>query len=194
MSNLPVATYRVWAKAGSAPDDAILQAAIDAAEDMIDDHCRRRFFVADPAVATARLFTPDGTSVLAIDDCVAVTAVTDNGTAVGSTLYQLEPVNGLSPSGIAVPYDSIRLLGGRAWVCDYDKATVSVTARWGWSALPAKYVEAVKLLTKDLVDSADIRGGVVGFGDFGAVRIRQNPHVRALLAKLDRTEPWAIVP
>jgi hypothetical protein len=192
MSNLSVATYREWSGNTTAPSTALVQAAIDAAEAAINDHCARYFAVAHASTATARLYTPDAGSVLRIHDCVAVTAITDDGTTLTSTQYQLEPVNNLAASGLAVPYDQIRRLDGYTWSRDYGRATVSVTARWGWSALPAQYTEATKILVGDIINQASIKNGVVGFGEFGAVRVRENPMVTALLSSLVRVEAWGI--
>lgn len=191
MSNLSVADWRTWSGNTDAPDDSFVQAAINAAEQAIDSDCARKFVVAGET-ATARVYVPSAGSVLRIHDCVAVTAVTDNGTAVASTAYQLEPLNNLDAAGLAVPYEQIRRLSGAGWTCDYGKATASVTARWGWPALPAQYTEATKILTSDIVAQADVKNGVVGFAEFGALRVRANPMVAMLLSRLRRVESWGI--
>lgn len=191
MSNLLAEEWRVWAKADTKPETLVLQAAIDAAEEAVNDHCAREFVVAHPTNTSARLFTPRGDDILRIDDAVAVTSITVAGSLVSSSLYQLEPVNNRTAGGLSVPYEEARLLGD-LWLCDNKKANVSVVARWGWTALPDRYFEAVKMLTKDIVDMGEIRGGVLGFGDFGAVRIRENPMVAMLLARLRRLESFGI--
>lgn len=192
MSNLTVAAWRQWSGNKTEPVDAMVAAAISAAEQAIDEHCQRKIFVADDADTSARLYVPRADSILRIHDCVAVTAVTDDSAAVASTAYQLEPLNNLDAAGLSVPYEQIRRLSGSGWTCDYGRATVSVTARWGWPALPAQYLEAVKMLTSDLLNMKEIRGGVAGFGEFGAVRIRENPMVTYLLSSLRRVESWGI--
>ena len=192
MSNVTVEAWRAWAKADTKPDAAIVQAAIDAAEETVNEHCGREFVVAHATNTSARLFIPRGDDVLRIDDAVAVTSITVDGAAYASTLWQLEPVNSRTASGQAVPYDQARLLGGLSWPTDYDKANISVVARWGWTALPDRYTNAVLMMTKDLVDMAEIRGGVLGFNDFGPVRVRDNPVVSMLLSRLRRVESWGI--
>jgi len=191
MSNLSVADYRAWSGNNDAPDESFVQAAIDAAEEAINDHCSRQFVVAHVSNTSTRLYVPAG-QIIRIHDAVEVTVVADDGATVASTGYQLEPLNNLTVAGETVPYDQIRRLSGYSWACDYGRATVAVTARWGWTALPAKYTEATKILTGDILAQASVRNGVVGFGEFGALRVRENPMVAFLLSRLVRAESWGI--
>lgn len=180
MSNLSVATYRAWKNNATAPVDAVVQAAIDASEASINSWCGRQFVVA--STATARTYSPSHPFELAIHDCTTVTALTNDGTTVtaGTSGYQLEPF-AVAWTGEQYPYDTIRLLSGM-WVYDNGRATISVTATWGWAALPKPYTEATKILTADILDAIDLRNGVVGFTDFAAVRVRENGAVVKLLS------------
>lgn len=191
MSNLTVEAWRAWAKADTNPVDSVLQAAIDAAEEYANEHCGREFVVAHASTTSARLFVPRGDDILRIDDCVAVTSITVAGSVTSSSLYQLEPVNNRTAGGQTVPYDQARLLGD-CWPTDNGKAHASVLARWGWTTLPDRYYEAIRIATKDLVDTAEVRGGVLNFGEFGAMRLRENAMVTQLLSKLRRVESWGI--
>lgn len=170
-------------------DADLLSAALLAAERAVNHHCQRRFVVAGTAVA--RLYVPDRADVLRIHDCTTVTAVTSDGSTVAAGDRQLEPVNALSWSGDARPYEQIRLLAG-SWVCNSGEATVSVTATWGWAAIPAEVTEATKILVKDIVAARDTRFGIAGFTDFAGVRVRENPQVAELLRDLRRVESWGI--
>jgi hypothetical protein len=192
MSNLTVQTWRGWSGNNDSPDDSYVQAAIDSAEEAINDHCQRRFVVAPGSDAAARLYVPDGSRVLRIHDYTVVTSVTFDGTLLAATTYQLEPVNGLDATGLAVPYEQIRRIDGGAWTCENGEATVSIVGRPGWSALPAKYTEATKILTSDICSQRDIKNGVVGFAEYGAMRVRENPMVALLLKNLRRVEHWGI--
>lgn len=185
MSNLSVATWRTWKNAPTDPPDAVIQAGIDAAEEAIAKRCGRAFVVASGS--TTRVFAPAyGSSVLDIDDATAVTVVAENGTTIASTGYQLEPLNGIDQSGATVPYSRIRLLGS-CWTPDYaGKASVSVTATFGWAALPKAYIEAVKILSADIIDAKDVRNGVIGFSDYASFRVRDNGTVAMLLKALTR--------
>jgi len=172
-------------------DTDLLTSALLAAERAIGRHCQRKFVVAG-VTATARLYTPTRADVLRIHDCTTVTVVTNDGTTVAAGDRQLEPVNSLSWSGDARPYEQIRLLSG-SWVRHSSgEATVSVTATWGWSAIPPEVTEATKILVKDLVAARDTRFGIAGFTDFAGVRVRENPQVVELLRDLRRVESWGI--
>lgn len=193
MSNLSVATFKAWKRVEVSTDDSVIQAAIDAAEETINQHCGRRFNVATGA-ATARTFkapSPNST-VLEIHDCTTVSSVTDSGNTIAASGYQLEPLNGIDITGLNVPYSRIRLVGGGVWSYLYDAANVTVTAQWGWPALPARYTEASKILTADILDNRDIRNGVIGFTDYAGIRVRENPVVSQLLAKLVRAQAFGI--
>lgn len=192
MANLTVPTFKAWKRVEVSVDDATILAAIESAEEAIDQHCGRTFAVAGSA--TARVFRApnDRTSVLDIFDCTSVTLVSDNGSTVSASNYQLEPLNGLSAHGEAVPYTAIRLLGGGLWSYEYDKATISITATWGWASLPARYTEAVKILTADILDNRDMRNGIVGFTDYAGIRVRENSVVTSLLSKLVRARTFGV--
>jgi hypothetical protein len=58
---------------------------------------------------------------------------------------------------------------------------VEVTGVFGWPAVPAPVVQATMLVASELFRLRDAPFGVAGFGEFGAVRVRENPKVAALL-------------
>jgi len=190
VSNLTVAAWRSWKGAPTEPPDPVVQAAIDAAELAIGDDLQRQVVVAG-AVATARVYAATRRDILRIHDCTTVTVVSNDGTTVDAADYQLEPI-GPTLAGQLRPYTQIRALNGTGWVVDGGRATCTVTGTWGWLALPANYTEAVKIVTSDILDQKDIRGGVAGFGEFGAVSVRENAMVVKLLSKLRRAESWVV--
>jgi hypothetical protein len=171
-------------------DDAVLQAALDAAEWAVGDHCQRTFDVA--GAPTARTYRGTNDSVLPIHDAASITSVTVKGVTV--TDWQAEPINGIDSVGRAVPFTRLRRVDGifeRLWE-DRVPNDIVVTAAYGWPASPPAAVEAVKILAKDIIHQRDNRSGVAGFAEFGAVRVRQNPYVEVLLAKLRRAESWGL--
>lgn len=183
-SNLSVATWRTWKGAATEPADAVIQAAIDAVELAINSECARKFVVA--GAGSARTYAPTHPTLLNIHDCTSVSAVNNDGTTVtavsGGIGYQLEP---FAPkwSGETFPYSQIRLLGGATWATDNGRATVSVTATWGWAtAIPAAITDATKIMAADLLEQRDVRNGVIGFTELAVVRMRANPSVMMLLA------------
>lgn len=185
---LEVEDWKQWSR-NDLPtvDNTLIEDAILASEQSLDDACDRRFILA-VAPATARLFVPfAGNSIVFIDDCTSVTAVSDDGTAVVSTDYQLEPVGGRARSGMTVPYTRIRRLDGGWWNVNQGKATVSVTAVWGWAAIPYRIREACKVLTKAHIDGRDIRAGIAGFSPDGfAVSEREAKVVRDAIRDYSR--------
>jgi hypothetical protein len=192
MSNLSVATWRIWKNSPTDPPDAVIQAGIDAAEEAIRDDLARNIVVAGSATPRRYVADSDDPSLLVIHDCTTVTAVSDNGATVLNTQYQLEPLNGLGDAGTATPYTAIRLLNGVRWSRNGTDALITVTATWGWTALPSRYTEATKILSADIIDQRDIRNGVAGFADYGAVRVRENATVVKLLQRLRRAESWGM--
>jgi hypothetical protein len=171
-------------------DDAVYDAAIQAAEMILDNACARKFIVADAVVSSARSYIPSGGNLLLIDDAVQIVSITDNGaTLTAGTDYQAEPLNNLSDAGETVPYYILRRIGYQYnhwynWYGIAGSATISVTARWGWAAIPAMIVESCKIIAKDVMmnrNSAANGGvsfGLVAVSEAGGVGTRDNWVVR----------------
>jgi hypothetical protein len=175
-----------------AVDEPFLARCLATAEDAVNDHCGRSF---DPPTATSitRRYVPVY-DVVITDDFVDTTdlVIADNGSTVALSAVQLEPVNNRSASGLTSPYCKIRRPGSR-WQTDRGRATVEVTStRWGWPAVPPQVVEATAILAKDVAHIRQNRFGTAGFGEFGVIRVRDNPHVEMLLAGLKHPAGWGI--
>ena len=168
-------------------DHQHVEEAVDAALSAMNTGCNRRFFVAADT-ATARVFRPNRERrILFIDDCAAVTSVTENGSVLTvSTDYALEPLNGLSVSGQYRPYSHIRRLG-QCWYTDDETATVAISAAWGWTAIPAGVVESWLILVRDITANRDVKFGLAGVTDFGGVRVRQASVIADLQAAYGST-------
>lgn len=181
MSNVSISDWRVWARADTSPSDTVVQAALDASETLVAERTQRYFVVAD--AATAMTFSPycAGETVLRIPDCTTVTAVSNDGTTVLAADYQLEPGAGFTTR--TRPIEAIRLTSG-SWAFEANRRTVSITATWGWLALPYEYVHAVKLLTD------------ASIGEFNSTGVLAPPKVTAEIAEwlvsLRRVESWGI--
>lgn len=173
-------------------DDIIQQTCLDAAEQMINEFCARSFTVAS-VTATARTYTPISpwTDVLRIHDCIAVSSVVEDGATVATVDYQLEPLNNFAWSGATIPYEQIRR-PNNIWYWDGGKATVTVTARWGWASTPDAVKSATLIIAKDVYQQRNTTSGVAGFGEFGAIRVRMNPLALNLLAPYRRAEAFGI--
>lgn len=173
-------------------DDAFYSAALDAAVQTMNDECQHQFAVAS-ATATPRTFVPAyGSGRLFIGDCTTVTSVVENGvTLTVSTNYHLEPVNTVNAAGLTVPYSSIRRRS--SWWYTFDgTGTVVVTATWGWTTIPVRVVEAIKILTKDIIENRDARGGLLTFGDQGLASSRPNSYVNQTIAMYRGERSWGI--
>lgn len=168
--------------------DALLTAALAAAEDMIDGYCGRTFGTAGTAAST-RVYATTVSDLVFIDDAAAITLVESDpsldetwGTTWTTTDWQAEPLNGIL-AGRAHPYTALRAVGDYLFPAS-QQAAVRVTARWGWSAVPSPVTQAAVLQAARLFKRSDSPLGVAGFGDMGAVRVSRylDPDVELLLA------------
>lgn len=190
MSVVNLATFKTYVGSRIKADESFLQAVLDAVDVWVAQYCQRSFTVAGSG--SARLYVPTGTARLRIHDCTTVTAVTESGTALASTYWQKQPVNLIDQAGQARPIEYLLRLGSTWARTGYeDEATISVTATWGWSAVPAPVTEATKILALDIVGQRDVRGDTEAFGEFGATRsvVRQ---AERLLGPLRRVEAFGL--
>jgi hypothetical protein len=176
-------------------DDVEIESALLAAESTIHSYCQRIFTV--PTAATVRTFVPSDWQVLVVPDIANTTGliVSNDGSTVPAASYQLEiapSVTGpIGVDGRTWPYSQIRLLTG-SWPVESDgEAEVSITARWGWPAIPPEVTLATKLLARDFLLARDTAFGIVQVGDFSR-RIAANGVVETLLSPLRRVESYGI--
>lgn len=167
-------------------DDAVLQDAISAATHSINAECGRDFQQADEP--TARRYAPTGDVVITHDiatiDGLAI-GVDDDADGIAERdldagVYDLEPADGIVGGLAGWPYWRIRLVNGGRWPSG-RRRRIQVTARWGWPAVPAPITQAAYILAEDLAKLRDAPFGVGGFGEFGRIRARENPHVAMLI-------------
>lgn len=167
-------------------DDALLEARIDEASRTIDDYCDRRFYA--DTVASARVFVaPSGRYVLT-DDIASTTGLvvkvdtTHDGTyatTLTASQYQLEPLNAVAKG------DSVTRIvatGSTSFPTTQAPAPVEVTAIWGWPSIPSPVKSACILMAGRLTKRGDSLLGVAGFGDLGAISVRNiDPDVQKML-------------
>ncbi len=174
---LPVATLKDYVRSELQVDDGFYEAAINAAETILDNACQRRFAVYGGGGVTARSFEPSNDYELFINDCTTITSVVDTGvTLTVNTHYRPEPLNNLSAAGETWPFYKLRRLNSY-WQWSATGLVV-VTATWGWLAIPAPIVEACKIIAKDVFQQRDIRFGLVTVSEAGGVGTRENRIVR----------------
>jgi hypothetical protein len=66
------------------------------------------------------------------------------------------------------------------------RAPLQVTARWGWTAVPAPVADACLILAEEDFKLKDSPFGVGGYGQFGIIRVRDNPMAARMLAPYRR--------
>lgn len=180
-------------------DNTLLQQAITSASGWVDGYCERTFGTAGTAAATARDYAPSGRyEILPIDDAFEITQVAIDedlndsfSTVLSSADFQAEPINSRA-GGLTLPVMRLRPLEDGYWPMDTlpGRATVRVTARWGWSTTPAAVKQATILQAARIFTRLDSPLGVAGFGEMGAMRVSRflDPDVDALLKPYRRIQ------
>lgn len=173
-------------------DETILSSVLLAASRNIDAYCGRRFY-ADTS-ATARTYRATYPTMITVDDfsttsgLVVKTDTGDTGTFdttwTITTDFVLEPSNGKANGLEGLPYTQILAVGARTYPTSGYRPRVQVTAVWGWAAVPDAVTEATIIKAAQVYRRKDSPDGVLGGGDFGAIRISryEDPHVAGLLA------------
>lgn len=165
-----------------------LDTALDAASRLVEDITGRTFYV-DGSTST-RDYWPDDYRTVTVGDISTLTGVVlqtdedDDGTfetTRSASDYQVLPVN--NPSALGRPWTKLRIVGTSSSlfrVCGYH-SPIRVTATWGWPAVPGAVKEATLIAAANLWKRKDAPFGVAGFAEFGVLRIRDDPDVKALL-------------
>lgn len=156
-------------------DDAQLNDALSSASDLIDGYCGRSFAAAGTATAT-RVYAPQSSGYVAIDDAAEVTAVATSSNLDGTydtdwdaADWQSEPLNGVL-AGKAWPVTTVRAIGTKRFrVC--VAASVQVTARFGWSATPAPVKQATLIQASRLFKRSGATLGITGNAETGLMRV-----------------------
>jgi hypothetical protein len=122
-------------------DDGTFERLLVAASWAVEVFTRRQFNKA--TAATARRFRALDCERVAVDDFYTLTdlAVVVDGTAWDVTQYiDPRPWNGAVAGQVGWPYSDLFAIG-RQWPWS-RRALITVTARWGWVAVPSGIVEA----------------------------------------------------
>lgn len=174
-------------------DDVQIARKITAASRAVDNHTHRQFGQATAAEArlyTARYDCSRGKWVIEIDDLQDATGLAVTTAAGTINLLEKQPVNAA--------------FKGKPWtrlVVDPDAAVkpkgteneVTVTAKFGWSAVPVPIKEATLLQASRLVKRRDAPFGVAGSPEVGSemrllakvdpdVAVTLRPYIRQRLA------------
>lgn len=183
-------------------DEGRLWRRLTVASRAVDNFCGtdtspRRFW-RDNA-ATARLFRVEQPGLAWIDDFYTTTGlvveVDESGTGASWSTWTNgvdfvpEPLNGGGDAGDgAFAWWMLSALD-RPFPFHPRRPLLRVTARWGWSATPDAVAEATMLKAANLARRKDAPFGILGFGDFGPIRISRSddPDVVRLLHRYEKT-------
>jgi hypothetical protein len=181
------AEFDLYARSTTVEDAGIKRDCLDAAHTATFNALGRRPVVA--GASSARVFRPAcGSRVLFLDDFTTLTSLVENGvTLTANTDFVLEPLNNLSASGETVPYDRARRRSTNDVV-----ATVTVTAAWGWAAIPPQVVEMCKLVGKAYLEGRSYALGVVALTEGGAFGVRETKLVKDAIKDYRSHKTWGI--
>lgn len=160
--------------------DELIEGAIRAACRLIDRRTGRRFY--GDLTASARTFPVIGQShyaageqVLLVDDIA-----TDDGLVVAAAAAPLTGWVGGPDNALAYGRPITQLAATGGWLPATGRITV--TARWGWPAVPDEIAQAAQLLAARLYRRKDSPQGVLGSAEWGVTRVsRIDPDVEALI-------------
>jgi len=155
-------------------DEDVAGRAVTAASRGVDDHTNRQF--GKVAAPELRLYTPRydrsrGRWVARIDDLQSVAGVVLTLEAVAVTGYTLLPLNATQKGR---PWERLVLPDGYAGY-GYE-GELSMTAAWGWTAVPTVVEQATLLQASRIVTRREAPFGIAEAPDAGSLR---------LLAKID---------
>lgn len=192
---ITVADWKAYVKIADAVDDNEIQDVIGSVSAEINTHTGRQF--QDAATATARVYRTEDTGLIYVDDFHTTTGLiikTDDDadgtyeTTWTSDEYQLEPLNGIVEGVTGWPYWVVRAIDERQFpMAANGRALIQVTARWGWASVPKPVKQACRILASETFGLKDTKYGVAGFGDFGVVRVKDNPMAMSKLEPYCRT-------
>jgi hypothetical protein len=170
-------------------DDAVrMDGAVQAASRGIEKFCGRQFN--DAGVVSTRVFQVVNNCLAHVDDFSTVTGLViktdddDDGTferTWTTSDYELAPLNGVVDGEVGWPFWKIRHVGWSRGFPQLKRAGLQVTARWGWAAVPAAVSEACRIAAEEIFKLRDTPFGIGGYGDFGVIRVRDNPFTSRML-------------
>lgn len=175
-------------------EDTQLTNALSTASRWIESQfCRRQFN--KTTTASARLYYPTAPGLVEVHDFHTTTdlvVATDAGadgtfeTTLTASQYELHPLNGIVDGEQGWPYSSIATVNTvlPTWT---GRASVQVTAQWGWTAVPAGVKEACLIIAQETFKLKDTYRGQAGFGDMAMV-VRRAPQA------LDYLRPYRLNP
>ncbi|RKF24137.1 phage gp6-like head-tail connector protein [Micromonospora globbae] len=173
---------------GDTLDDVQLASAAEAASRAVDEQCHRQFGKLDepaPRRYTARLEC--GRWVVDIDDLMSTTGLAV-AVPAGPVMHELEPVNAAADGR---PWTRLVVAAGSPNMPSGADHEVTVTALWGWAAVPVAVKQATLLQASRFAARRQSPYGVAGSPSDGSeVRLlaRVDPDVAVILAPYVRRQ------
>ncbi|MFE0101158.1 hypothetical protein [Streptomyces sp. NPDC059009] len=170
--------------------DDVLTEALASVSREIERHCNRQFN--QQSSATSREYDADHVYTVrdgsrrihwvAVDDFhdAASLVVESGGTTWTASDYRLYPRNGVVDGQPGWPYYEIRAASPST--LSFSADGVTVTAKWGWSDVPAPVKQACLILAAETFQIKDAPFGVAGMDQFGVIRVRDNRMAASKLA------------
>lgn len=178
---------------GTNLDVTHIERVINATSRAIDRHCGRKFWL--DAAVVARTYRPRDAYRVFVDDIgdttglLVKTDTTGDGTfdtTWDAADYELEPrnaaVEATGSTGDPYSFSRIVAIDDKAFPVDVRRATLQITAKFGWSEVPDDVTEACIVKAASLFKRREAPFGIAGFGEFGVVRIRKDEDVVNLLS------------
>ena len=162
--------------------DARLNDCLATASRAIEKACNRQFN--DAGSTSAREYEPCSAMWLDVDDFNTTTGLVVKSdtagdgtfaTTLAATTYKAYPLNGISDGESGWPFYRLMAVN-YCWPTWWRLPPIQVTARWGWTAVPAGVKEGCLILAEELFKLADTPFGTGGYGQFGIIRARENPN------------------
>lgn len=171
-------------------DDVRLTEALTSASQGIETVCERQFN--DAGAVSARTYRPEHHHLVHVDDfhttigLVVKTAQADGTftTTWAAGDYELEPLDGIVGGVPGWPWWTIRAITQR-FPCS-RRASVQVTARWGWATIPSAVTDACLIVAEEIFKLPDNPFGSGGYSDFGVIKVRNNPFATRMLTPFMR--------
>lgn len=167
--------------ASDADDDFELLRVCRSIQREINQHCHRVFTRA--ATATARRIPNSAIRGCKVDvpdfwtaaDLVVEFDTAGDGTfATATTDFELLPIDGIVDGEEGWPFNQIEFYGAYPSTCS-SRPYVRATAKWGWAEVPEPVHEAFLILAAETFKLESSPFGVGGYGQFGIVKVRDNP-------------------
>jgi hypothetical protein len=176
--------------------DQALASALDSATEEIERYCNRQFNLATSV--SSRVFHPSTQTLIDVDDMstavglvVEVDSSNDGtfGTTVAASDYELYPYSGVVDGQLGWPFYQIMMTSTALLPGEFAfrrRGTVRVTAKWGWTAVPAPVRQACLIMAAETYRMKDAPFGVAGMDTFGIIRVRDNRVASNKLARYVR--------